>query len=1060
MKRRHFVRSVVVCVFLRAATAHAQIDLDKATLSGTVSDSTGGVLVGALVSVRNSGTGVERTATTDETGTYRLAAVPPGTYEVRIERSGFSAIVYPAISLTVGQRGNLDSVLMIAPTDTQVVVRANASIVETARIAQASTLGASEIEHLPINQRNFLDFALLTPAVTNANPLGPATPTNSPSSGLSIAGQDQRSNDVTIDGADNMDGAVGSVRSTLSQDAVQEFQVLRSTFSAEFGRARAGVVNIVSKAGTNVAHGGGFSFFRDDALDARNHFAFDAAGSPVDPPFRRYQYGATLGGPFVRDRVFGFGSYEGLTRRESTFVSVLQSSQFLNATPSQQRLFNALSASAEPQLALLASVFVHPTTGLLNTTSANFPRTLDLLQRESGVFPFASDSHTGSFRLDANLSNASQLVVRVNFNTSTIEGNDIGGLRGVSSGTNNTTRNFAGVVSHTHVLSEKTVNVARGQYGHFHTAILPIDPVGPGVVIAGIAQVGRDLFNPTDYAWNILQGSDTWLHARGRHDLKAGVDVLSMRSRRARAEVFLAGQFQFAEAIPLALIMDGVFGPNTAAAVATRLATPISAGGLGRPELQSDLLAPITALQSYNLALPVAYLQGFGDPTTDITSTQVATFVQDEVRVGRNATFSAGVRYDTDWRDPSVNAVGNTVPFELHRSVTADRNNVAPRVGATYAFGPGHRTVVRGGWGLFYQNALTVLGFSSRVLSGQISQVFLPLTGLPGVPGTSADVWQQYQRDGRVNVDTLKRLGITPGTTPAVLLVGRDDIPDAVSSQASVGIEREVADDLSIAAEYTYNRGYNIVRLRDINVRKIGPNQFALPGLDPRFLQLNAFEGTGRSAYHALSVSVRKRYSQRWGVAASYTRARALDNVTDFTLETEPQDQTDLDSEWGPSTYDQRHRLVASAVYLSPEQGKWYGNWSIAPIFTYASGRPFNLLRGYDANGDAHTETDRAILSNGLSVGRNTGTGPNFVTTDIRIGRQMATRARCRVDLTVDVFNVFNRTNYSGVNRVFGSRALTSADVTARTGLPPTEPLGLSSAYPARQLQVGARVAF
>ena len=1058
MKRRRLVYSVMVCVFLHAATAHAQIDLDKATLSGTVSDQTGAVLVGATVALRNSDTGVERTATTDERGTYRLAAVPPGTYVVRIAHSGFSATVYPAVPLTVGQRANLDAVLAVAPTDTQVVVRANASIVETTRVAQASTLSESEIEHLPINQRNFLEFALLTPAVTPTNPLAPTTPTNSPSSGLSMTGQDQRSNDVTIDGADNMDAAVGSVRSTLSQDAVQEFQVLRSTFSAEFGRARAGVINIVSKAGSNVAHGGGFSFVRDDALDARNRFAFDAGGNPVDPPFRRYQYGATLGGAFVRDRLFGFGSYEGLTRRESTFVSVLQGSQFLNATASQQRLFTALSA--DPQLAPLAAAFIDPARGLLNTTDANFPRTLDLLRHESGAFPFASDSHTGSFRLDANLSNASQLVMRINFNRSTTEGNDIGGLRGVSSGTNNTTRNFTGAVSHTHVISATTVNVARGQYGHFHTAILPTDATGPGVIIAGIAQVGRDLFNPTDYAWNIFQGGDTWLHSRGSHDLKAGIDVLTMRSRRARAEAFLAGQFQFAEAIPLALILEGVLGPNSAAALGARLATPVAAGGFGRPDLLPDLLAPITALQSYNFALPVAYLQGFGDPTTDITSTQLATFVQDEIRIGRHATVSAGLRYDTDWRDPSINASGDTVPFQLHRSVTADRNNVAPRLGATYAFGSRHQTVIRTGWGLFYQNALTVLGFSSRVLSGQISQVFLPLTGLPGISGTSADVWQRYQRDGRVNADTLRRLGITPGTTPAVLLVGRDDLPDAYSSQASVGVEHEIADDLSIAAEYAYNRGYNIVRLRDINVRKIGANQFALPGLDPRFLQLNAFEATGRSSYHGLTISVRKRYSQRWGVAASYTWARALDDVTDFTLETEPQDQTDLESEWGPSTYDQRHRLVASAVYLSPEQGKWTGHWSIAPILTYSSGRPFNLLLGYDANGDAHTETDRARLTSGLSVGRNTGVGPNLLTTDVRIGRQMMAQPRYRIELTVDVFNLFNRANYSGVNHIFGSRALTSADVTPRKDLPPTEPLGLSSAYPPRQVQIGARVAF
>jgi hypothetical protein len=1060
MRRPRLLGSVIVCALLHGVPARAQIDLDKATLSGTVRDETGGVLVGALVVVTNSGTGALREGLTDETGVYRVPALTPGTYEVRIERSGFGPTVYPEVSLTLGQRGELDVVLRIARADVKVVVDANASVVETARLAQATTLTQTEIQHLPINQRNFLEFALLTPGVTAANPLATPTPTNSPSSGLSIAGQDQRSNDVTIDGADNMDAAVGAVRSTLSQDAVQEFQVLRSTFSAEFGRARAGVVNIVSKSGSNVAHGGGFSFFRDDALDARNAFAFDAAGRSVNPPFRRYQYGTTLGGPIVRDRVFAFASYEGLRRRESTFVSVLQSDQILRATASQQRLFNALAASGDPQLQLLASTFIQPATGLLNTTAANFPGTLDLLQRESGVFPFASSSHTASFRLDGNLSNASQLTGRINFNNSTTAGNDIGGLRGVSSGTNNATRNFASVVSHTHVLSGNTVNIVRAQYGHFHTAVLPTDASGPGIVIGGIAQVGRDLFNPTDYAWNIFQGGDAWLHSHGPHELKVGVDLLSMRSRNAKAEVFLAGQFQFAEAIPLAAIVDGVFGPGTTAAVGARLGSPAAAGGLGRPELASDLLVPITSLQAYNLGLPVVYLQGFGDPTTNITNTQLAMFLQDEIRLRSGLTLSGGLRYDTDWRDPSVNTAGSTAPFDLQRSVIADRNNVAPRVGAAYAFGSAHRTVVRGGWGLFYQNALTVLGFSSRVLSGQISQVFLPLTGLPGVTGTSADVWQRYQRDGHVGLDTLQRLGIAPGTTPSVLLIGRDRTPDAVSSQASVGIEREITENLSVAAEYTHNRGYNIIRLRDMNVQKVGHNQFTLPGLDPRFLQLNTFEGTGRSSYHGVSLSVRKRYSRRWGLAGSYTVARARDDVTDFTLETEPQDQTDLNAEWGPSTYDQRHRLVASAVYVSPPDGRWLANWSVAPILTYASGRPFNLLLGYDGNGDAHTETDRARLTNGESVGRNTGAGPNLFTTDLRIARQVNIGQRRRLELSIDAFNLFNRTNYSGVNRVFGNQTLVSGQVTGNKDLPPTQPLGFSSAYPARQLQIGARLEF
>ena len=417
-------------------------------------------------------------------------------------------------------------------------------------------------------------------------------------------------------------------------------------------------------------------------------------------------------------------------------------------------------------------------------------------------------------------------------------------------------------------------------------------------------------------------------------------------------------------------MIDGALGPGTTAGLGSLLASPTSAGGLGRPDLLPDLLAPITSLQSYNFGLPVVYLQGFGDPTTDINYTQLGAFVQDEVRLGSRATLSLALRYDTDWRDPSVNVASASAPFVLERSVITDRNNFAPRLGAAYALGADHETVLRGGWGLFYQNALQVSGFTSRVLSGQISQVFLPLTGIPGVNGTSADVWQRYVRDGHVDQDTLTSLGISPGTTPAVLLVGRDGTPNPVSAQASAGVEHAFAADWAMAAEYSYNRGRHILRSRDVNVRSVGPNTFALPGLDPRFLQLGVLEGTGRSEYHGLSLSLRRRYADRWGMSASYTFGHAMDDVTDFTVETQPDDQTNLGAEWGPSSFDQRHRFVASAVWQSPVGDAvpvWLADWSLAPIVTYASGRPFTALTGFDANGDSHADTDRARLQSGAA---------------------------------------------------------------------------------------------
>ena len=1064
-RRSIVIAGLALCALLwnAAAPAWGQTSLDRAALSGAIRDATGGVLPGATVSITSVATGAVRDGVSDEAGVYRAVALAPGTYEVRVALDGFATKVFPAVVLTIGQQAELDVQLDVAPTSTTVVVQGTAKLVETTRVAQASTLSQVEIDGLPINQRSFLDFALLTPGVTGANPLATPTPTNSPTSGLSFSGQDQRSNEVTIDGADNMDAAVNAVRSTLSQDAVQEFQVLRSSFSAEFGRARAGVVNIVSKSGTNVHRGGGFLFVRDDALDARNAFAVAPDGTPSDPPFSRQQYGGTWGGPLVRDRAFFFGSVEELRRRESVFVSVLQSRQALSATPSQQRLFDALAASGDPALAGLAAAFTHPALGVLNTTRLTFPDTVSLLERESGTFPFASDSHTASFRIDLPRSSGNQTTGRVNVNSATADGNDVGGLRGVTSGTSSTTRNVSAVASDTQVLSSRSINILRGQYGHFRTAVLPADPTGPGIVIGGVAQVGRDLYNPTDYTWNIVQAGDTFFQSRGRHQLKAGGDILHMRSRDARAEVFLAGQFTFAEAIPLAAVLDGALGPGTTAGLATLLATPTSANGLGRPDLLPDLLAPITSLQSYNFGLPVVYLQGFGDPTTDINYTQVSAFVEDEVRLGR-ATLSAGLRYDTDWRDASINLASESAPFSLAPSVITDRNNFAPRLGLAYAVGGDNQTVLRGGWGLFYQNALQVSGFTSRVLSGQISQVFLPLTGIPGVNGTSADVWQQYRRDGRVDQNTLASLGISPGTTPAALLVGSDGTPNAVSSQASAGIEHAFAPDWSMAAEYSYNRGRHILRSRDVNVRSIGPNAFALPGLDPRFLQLSVLEGSGRSEYHGLSLSLRRRYSQRWAMSASYTLGRAMDDVTDFTLETQPDDQTNLGAEWGPSSFDQRHRVVASGVWQSPPAesaaAAWLADWSVAPIVTYASGRPFTALAGFDVNGDAHADTDRARLRSGLPAGRNSGIGPAYFSVDLRLARSVALQSRSRVDLTLEVFNLFNRVNYSGVNRVFGSQAVPDGTIHGDSRLAPTTPGGFTSALAARQLQVGVRIRF
>ena len=241
---REFGVLLIVGVLL-ALPGAAQSQSSTADLLGTVSDQTQGVLPGVDVSAKNVETAMTRTSITDEKGSYRLPLLPPGTYEVRAELTGFTPKVVRGVRLTVGQYAELDIVLEVSATETEIVVSGSAEMVERQKTVQSSTIEELQIDNLPINGRNYLDFTLLTPGSTDKSSLISFSAPQTPDSGLTFAGQDQRSNYVTIDGADNMDIVSGGVRSTLSQDAIQEFQISRNTFSAEFGRARGGLINIL-----------------------------------------------------------------------------------------------------------------------------------------------------------------------------------------------------------------------------------------------------------------------------------------------------------------------------------------------------------------------------------------------------------------------------------------------------------------------------------------------------------------------------------------------------------------------------------------------------------------------------------------------------------------------------------------------------------------------------------------------------------------------------------------------------------------------------------------------
>src|SRR5687768_7262743 len=306
-----------------AAGASAQTRATSADLSGVVYDPSKAVLPGAAVTVTNTETGVTRTSVTGGGGRYAFLALPPGTYTVRVELAGFAPQVRDNVALMLGSSVDLPLALALAGAQEQVTVSAEAPLLDLQKTAVASVVSQQQIESLPISGRNFISFSLITAGVsTDRTPQQGASAT----SGLTFAGQRARSNNITVDGVDNNDAAVGAVRATFSQEAVREFQVLTNSFSAEFGKASGGVVNIVTKSGTNVLSGTLFGYFRDEALNAKEHFErFDPSGAAIDrekAPYGQKQFGFTLGGPLRKDKIFYLASFERLDIDTNNFVTI------------------------------------------------------------------------------------------------------------------------------------------------------------------------------------------------------------------------------------------------------------------------------------------------------------------------------------------------------------------------------------------------------------------------------------------------------------------------------------------------------------------------------------------------------------------------------------------------------------------------------------------------------------------------------------------------------------------------------------------------------------------
>lgn len=698
----------VFTTLLFTVSAFGQAQVASADLSGTVTDPNGAVVAGATVTAKNRATSISRSAVTSSEGAFQILSLPPGEYDVTAEAANFKKSVVSGIKLTVGQKAELTVKLEIGEASVVVNVTGDdVQLVETTRTNVANTIDQQRIENLPINERSATGFALTLSTVgrDNGRPIGPA-----PSSGLNIGGQRGRSTQVNVDGADFTDNSVNAARSTVSQEAVQEYQVTTNSYLPEFGRATGGIVNVVTKRGGSEFDGSVFGFFRHKSIQARNAFAPIIDGDPNKKPgYTRAQYGITLGGPIAKGQTFFFASFEQRRRQESGFFTgdiigrdnsgaanssitigapfLPVSQTFTNLTPAQVAFIqaNLTPANASAAIAYAHAASIGGQTALNGgSTLINFlpglgvpqgavvgnrfllsGRPVPLTRNSNGqyvafrplnqlakVFPIADKTTYWSLRIDHAANANNQLSFRVGYNPSRISGiqdesqNQTLGQNDFSRTGIQSLKDASGGASWTSILSNNVVNE---MYFSFARRIAKFDSQVPSVAhqIAGTGFIGSNPFSPVDREEDRTQIRNNINWVKGDHAFKFGADF-NWVSGVAKFELNFPALYNFSTQSVSAFIPNITVGATTAAC--DSLAIP-----------QAQRCPTITPVQAYGLGYPSIFIQGFGDPNSTLKNKPIAFFGQDTWRIGKRFTLNYGVRYDyefteqfapTPFRDP------------------------------------------------------------------------------------------------------------------------------------------------------------------------------------------------------------------------------------------------------------------------------------------------------------------------------------------------------------------------------------------------------------------------
>jgi hypothetical protein len=743
--------SVSLLVVLAAPVVFAQGGAATGDLHITVKDPRGNFVANANVTVTDAAKGLVRIATGDNQGGYSVRLLPPATYTVTAEAPGFDKAQANDVNITVGGVVELPISLTVASGRVTVEVTSQADLVETSRTSTTDTIGQRRIDNLPINGRNYINFTLTDSQVNRDN--APATGA-APTSGLNMSGQRARSNLVNVDGADATDNGVNGVRSTVSQEDVQEFQIITNNYAAEYGRAAGGVVNIITRSGSNDFHGDVFGFLRNRNFQAVNPFS-----TVPNPAYTRVQAGAAFGGPIKKDKTYYFFSYE-ITRRHETGFSDIGANNFglvpfnsgevglpfgtLQLTQDQVNfLTDPATLAAEASPAFLTGVedyvvlagassgqavqgvwptgLVRGLSGGLLTTFAGFPTSCTFpgpcspvpasyqtLGAQVGNFPVFEGTSLYSFRIDHNINLNNRLMLRANVSPSTITGIEVSGQdqpfgqNAFSRTSEQTYRDVAGVAQDTWTIGNNRVNEFRFQYArrglsYFYNTQIP-GGSDPAVNIPGYAYFGREPYSYIQRVEQRYQFTDNFSWTIGRHSTKFGADFNYINTN-ATFTVNYGGVYDF--------------GAVTSADV-----------GFNSP-VPNDPFPSLSPVQAYGAGLPEDFIQGIGNPHDSFPNKPLGVFWQDSWRMRQNLTLNYGLRYDVEFPPqfkpvtPLAQAGYNFLG--LQKGIQIDTHMVQPRIGLAWDPSGSGKTVVRASYGIFFDHPLLGLYFLGDASDGSTS---------------------------------------------------------------------------------------------------------------------------------------------------------------------------------------------------------------------------------------------------------------------------------------------------------------------------------------------------